>query len=599
MSEDRLRVGVFWDRLDADFADEIKAGRLEVSQRMGARLGGGDLWLPKTIEENHALHREIEAMSGSKHDEWTRAYCIASPFYLARFVLSTKNPDWIVDGHHALDHPLPIRFLNWLQFCEKSTLFLLAREHLKSTLSTLVRTIHINLDSPNLTIAILSDTLDLARQFTRQIKREYEGNPDLYRYFPEIVWADPKKESDQWSLSGENAGLVLKRQTNVKEATVTPIGLDTAPKTGPHFDIRRYDDIVTNRNTQTSQAMAKTRTHLKASASLGKDGGYDTYVGTLYHPLDAYHDLQSEDEEIGECRVSRVVRIPCYEDTEECRGPVYYSPDYLHKKRVECGHKEFAIQWKLDLEETRTQKVDEEWIRYYDPTEEVQRRNGFESRSEYFARHSNLYMLVDGAGGEKQNTTDFTVMQMWGCLPDETHVLLDALRDQLDPLERVLAAMRLHQKWGMYRFQNCRWEQYAMDSDTFWLKKEMDQTANHFHVIPVAGASTTKGMGAKEDRITGRLFPVFKKRKILLPDSLMIECVYLDGGSIDYTQVFVQQILAYPLVKFDDDVDCASRLFDPDLPLDYPERAMREGFKDKYAKARDRRDNGGESNWVS
>ena len=76
------------------------------------------------------------------------------------------------------------------------------------------------------------------------------------------------------------------------------------------------------------------------------------------------------------------------------------------------------------------------------------------SQRERLAQGGLTYITVDGAAGEKEHSTDFTVMQVWSTQPDETIALLDAVHDRLNPGQRVDRAMGLYQKWGKYRFQS-------------------------------------------------------------------------------------------------------------------------------------------------
>lgn len=536
-----------------------------------------NLWIPESVEEYAELHQEILSYPEDKRREWQAAYGEHCLFYLSRYILSTSNPHWLVQGRHALDHDLPFWFLHEIEQNEDNTLYLLSREHIKSTGSTFCRSFQIVIQSRgNATLAVISDTLKLSTKFCRRNKTEMEKNPLLHWLWPDIFYEYPKKQSDVWSLGQENPGLQVQRTINVPEATFTPVGLDSAIETGPHYEYRRYDDIVTRRNTRNESLMTKTKGNLKASHSLGKDGGHATYVGTTYHPLDAYNDLEQE-------RGVRVIKRPCWMDAQQGnKVSVYYSMEYLLEKKELLGDEEFGIQWELNPRAGKIEQVQEEWVRYYDPYEEIP---GFDNRQmpEHLARLGNTYMTVDGAGGEKDHTSDFTCIQVWSAQMDGTVALLDMVWDRLDPDERRKEAMRLYLAWAKYRFQDCRWEAYGMDSDIFWLSELQTKTGNHFTVHRVSGTQK----GAKEKRIGGRLFPLFKERKVVLPEEMIRECAHLGGNTMDLIQPFVhQELLRWPLVEHDDILDCMSRLLEPNLPMVFPETAMMESRpRDPYARA--------------
>src|SRR5690606_16861901 len=100
-----------------------------------------------------------------------------------------------------------------------------AREHYKSTIITFGLTVQDILrshgadleDPPELTIGIFSHTRPIAKSFLRQIKQEFEGNSKLKALFPDVLYANPHRDSPKWS---EDDGIVVKRKSNRREATV-------------------------------------------------------------------------------------------------------------------------------------------------------------------------------------------------------------------------------------------------------------------------------------------------------------------------------------------------------------------------------------------
>ena len=89
-----------------------------------------------------------------------------------------------------------------------------AREHYKSTIITVGKTIQDILNDPEITVGIFSHTRPIAKAFLRQIKREFEGNSLLQEYFPHVC--PPGKGDDRtWS---EDSGIVVRRSSNPKEA---------------------------------------------------------------------------------------------------------------------------------------------------------------------------------------------------------------------------------------------------------------------------------------------------------------------------------------------------------------------------------------------
>lgn len=75
--------------------------------------------------------------------------------------------------------------------------------------------------NPEIKAVIYSFNRPTAKRFLRQIKVELESNATLKWLYPEVLYNDPKKEALRWS---EDAGLVVKRTGNPKEATLRLTG---------------------------------------------------------------------------------------------------------------------------------------------------------------------------------------------------------------------------------------------------------------------------------------------------------------------------------------------------------------------------------------
>jgi len=116
------------------------------------------------------------------------------------------------------------------------------REGYKSTIITFALTIQDILNDPEITIGLASHTRPIAKAFMRQIKREFEGNETLKSWFPDILYANPQKESPKWS---EDEGIVVIRKSNPKEATIEAWGVVDGQPTSKHYKLLVYDDIVT------------------------------------------------------------------------------------------------------------------------------------------------------------------------------------------------------------------------------------------------------------------------------------------------------------------------------------------------------------------
>ena len=143
-----------------------------------------------------------------------------------------------------------------------------ARGHYKSTLGTFARTLMDILashgDDPlpewaelghEPTFAIFSHTRPIAKAFLRQIKVELQRNELLKYVYPDILYEIPERQSPRWS---EDAGLVVKRHANPKEATLEAHGLVDGQPTSRHFNVLIYDDVVVRDSVTTPEMIEKT-----------------------------------------------------------------------------------------------------------------------------------------------------------------------------------------------------------------------------------------------------------------------------------------------------------------------------------------------------
>ena len=78
----------------------------------------------------------------------------------------------------------------------------------------------------------------------------FDDNAQLKYVYSDVLWTEPKREAPRWS---ENDGLIIRRQSKPKEATLEAHGLVDGMPTGKHFDLRIYDDVVTQASCTTSE----------------------------------------------------------------------------------------------------------------------------------------------------------------------------------------------------------------------------------------------------------------------------------------------------------------------------------------------------------
>lgn len=165
-----------------------------------------------------------------------------------------------------------------------------ARFHYKSTVITFAGAIQEILRDPEITIGIFSHTRPDATKFLRQIKLELESNAVLKAAYPDIFYQNPIREALRWS----EEGITVKRKGNRREATVEAHGLVEGMPTGAHFQLRIYDDVVTDKAVTTPEQIQKATAAWELSDNLGMPGGRRWHIGTRYCTIGSMKILMSD-----------------------------------------------------------------------------------------------------------------------------------------------------------------------------------------------------------------------------------------------------------------------------------------------------------------
>ena len=412
-----------------------------------------------------------------------------------------------------------------------------AREHYKSTIITVALTIQEILRNPEITVGIFSHSRPVAKSFLRQIKREFEGNRLLQTLFPHIM-PPAKGERRTWS---EDDGLIVRRSTNPKEATVEAWGLVDGQPIGRHFSLLIYDDVVTPESVTTPEMIKKTTDAWRVSLNLGAHGGSMRMIGTRYHAADTYAEILGQG--------SVIPRIyPATADGTPDGEPVFLSREVLAQKRRDMGPFIFACQMLQDPLADKAQGFADEWWRRL-------------SGDAPDASRMNRYIVVDPAS-EKKKGSDYTSMWVIGLNVDGNYYVLDGVRDRLNLAERTRTLFALHRQWNPTM---TGYERYGMQADIEHIRLEMERENYRFPLVELGGQMP------KADRIR-RLVPVFEQGRFFFPNRIMKLSV--ENSAYDLTEDFYrQEYLTFPVSSHDDMLDCLSRIVDPALGAVFPMQA--------------------------
>lgn len=209
------------------------------------------------FEQTVAAYRDLEPYL----DDAGRALMNANDRY---YLLTTTL--------HRIDalHPWLFERCREVEYATDGHLDLWARYHYKSSIGTFAGCIQEIIRDPEITIAIMSCTNQIAKPFLLQIQQELESNEDLKRIHADVFFQEPRKESPRWSRED---GIIVKRKTNPKEGTIEAFGVIDGMRTGKHYGLLNYDDLVTETMIDNPDMIKKVTQRWELSDSLGPTHG--------------------------------------------------------------------------------------------------------------------------------------------------------------------------------------------------------------------------------------------------------------------------------------------------------------------------------------
>ncbi len=462
----------------------------------------------------------------------TRELAEKDLFFFVRFVLHREDVEqpWVF-----------MRCREW-QRQNDGIADLWAREHYKSTIGTMGGILWGIIHDPERTYAILSYVRAISKSFLRQIKTECETNPALHDLWPHIFWADPEREAKKWSLDD---GLLFKRKSNPKEASIEAWGLVEGQPTSKHFSDLDFEDAVTEDAVATPESIHKTTNAIRLSFNLGQEHGRRRVRDTVWH----YNDpmLQLVKEGVFRARIHKATY-----DGNKDGEPVLWTRAHLAKRINDLGPYNAGCQLFLDPVQSNLQGFRVEWLRYW----KADRFTGL-----------NLYIVVDPASSKKVGS-DYTVFIVVGLGADKMYYILRMIRDRLSLVERANVLFKLHQE---YQPIAVGYEQYGMQSDVQHMEARMEMDNYRFTILPLGGRL------AKAERI-GRLVAPYNGGRIWMPEAQPY--VQYDGERMDLTQDFInEEFRTFPFGTHDDMLDCLARILDDDLGAAFPEGEQKDPFK--------------------
>ena len=232
------------------------------------------------------IYEELKPIREMTHASLTEFYtrCMEDYHYFAMMVL----------GHVDMNS----EHLDLCRFLETDSAFkliLMPRYTFKSCIITQGFALWKLLHNPDNRILIYSDSAAKAQAFLLGIKNHIEGKTARSRFREFFNEWETSRDTGKWN---DSQIIISQRRGASVEPSVDTGGIETS-KTGMHYDIILFDDIVSDLNVTTKAQMDKVHDCYKKSLSLLKPGGEVILTGTRWHFGDCYGRIISENAEKG------------------------------------------------------------------------------------------------------------------------------------------------------------------------------------------------------------------------------------------------------------------------------------------------------------
>jgi hypothetical protein len=244
-------------------------------------------------------------------------------------------------------------------------LFLLPRDHFKTTLFTISLPIHIliqreedNIYFPGMPgcdtrILITNETSDNAKRFLRKIKRIFESNALFQALFPEVI--PDFARTEKWSASE----ILIPRQNDFPEASIETAGVGVAV-TSRHYDVIIADDLISVEAANSNAVMEDAVEYYRSLESLMVDSlrGLRVTVGTRWAPEDLYSRIMETEPDVAIFVRSAIENgAPIF--------PEQFSLEKLEQIRQRVGSYLFALNYMNDPQDLDVSDFREGWVKRF------------------------------------------------------------------------------------------------------------------------------------------------------------------------------------------------------------------------------------------
>ena len=387
-------------------------------------------------------------------------------------------------------HPWLFERCREVEHAPDGHLDLWARYHYKSSICTFAGCLQEIIIDPEITIAIMSGSNKVAQPFLVQLQEEMERNETLKRLHPDVFWDEPRKQSSQWS---RDKGITVKRKSNPKEATVEAFGLIDGMRTGKHYKLLVYDDLVDETMVDNPDIVKKVTQRWELSDNLGSLGKTRKWhQGTRYSYGDTYGIII--DRGILKTRI-----YPATMNGQLKGDPVLLSNERWEEVKL-AQRSTVNAQMLLNPLAGNENTFATKNFRHYDVIPSVM----------------NVYILIDPSKGSS-NRSDNTAIAVIGIDGGGNKYLLDGFCHRMKLSQRWEYIKQLLRKWEAHpgvQMVRVGYEQYGMQSDLEVIEEYQVRDKEQFEIVELN--TPRQGKHSKNDRIE-RLEPDFNRGMIYVP----------------------------------------------------------------------------------
>lgn len=426
-------------------------------------------------------------------------------------------------------------------------LILMPRYTFKSHLGTIAYSLWQLVNDPNLRILICSDTNEKAEGFLGGIKNHILGliSGSLFR----AVYGDWSVDAKK-GVWNQQAIVVAPRTKAQVEPSIDTAGIETS-KTGKHYDLLIFDDLVSEKNITTPELMQKVKEVYRKYLSVLKPGGTVLLIGTRWHHGDLYGSIVAEEEERAKLSQPPVFRV--YKRQAEVvvndktiypfsiMGPQSLTKDRLALLKAQQGSAVYSALYQNDPTDDADAKFKLKDFAFYDPV--------LAKDSKWL---SSLFITccLDPIPPSDSLKGDDAALTVVGSDDEMNMYLLDVIAGRLQPSEQIDSLFLLYSRWHFRTLgiEDNHWQKTLLPEIEIRVKQERKLNPNFrlFLVEPL----TRTSVNSKHRDIHG-LQPYHERQAIKLPG---VRLELLTG----VYQKLALQMMQYPNSAHDDVLDSLS-----------------------------------------